>query len=63
MVLSGRNLCPCVLKFDDNSTEFAALVERNRQYQVSRERVLPLCRARGGLYQAELVDAKYLVFN
>lgn len=35
-----RNLCPCVLKFDDNSTEFAALVERNRQYQKGTEQLI-----------------------
>ncbi|XP_032353162.1 phospholipase B1, membrane-associated isoform X2 [Camelus ferus] len=28
-----RNLCPCVLKFDDNSTELAALIEANKKYQ------------------------------
>uniref|UniRef100_A0A8C5JXN2 Phospholipase B1, membrane-associated n=1 Tax=Jaculus jaculus TaxID=51337 RepID=A0A8C5JXN2_JACJA len=28
-----RNLCSCVLKLDDNSTELAALIERNRKYQ------------------------------
>ncbi|KAF0876321.1 PLB1 Phospholipase, partial [Crocuta crocuta] len=28
-----RNLCPCVLKFDDNSTELASLVEVNKKYQ------------------------------
>ncbi|XP_042552573.1 phospholipase B1, membrane-associated [Dipodomys spectabilis] len=28
-----RSLCPCVLKFDDNSTELASLVEINRKYQ------------------------------
>ncbi|KAH0505598.1 Phospholipase B1, membrane-associated [Microtus ochrogaster] len=35
-----RSLCPCVLKFDDNSTEFAALVERNRQYQEGTEQLI-----------------------
>ncbi|XP_055478031.1 phospholipase B1, membrane-associated [Psammomys obesus] len=35
-----RNLCPCVLKFDDNSAEFAALVERNRQYQKETEKLI-----------------------
>nr|XP_012643770.1 phospholipase B1, membrane-associated isoform X2 [Microcebus murinus] len=28
-----RSLCPCVLKFDDNSTELASLIELNRKYQ------------------------------
>uniref|UniRef100_H0XDI7 Phospholipase B1, membrane-associated n=1 Tax=Otolemur garnettii TaxID=30611 RepID=H0XDI7_OTOGA len=28
-----RSLCPCVLKFDDNSTELASLIEVNRRYQ------------------------------
>ncbi|XP_066122900.1 phospholipase B1, membrane-associated [Saccopteryx bilineata] len=28
-----RNLCPCVLKFDDNSTELATLIEVNQKYQ------------------------------
>nr|XP_008515989.1 PREDICTED: phospholipase B1, membrane-associated [Equus przewalskii]XP_014586721.1 phospholipase B1, membrane-associated [Equus caballus] len=28
-----RSLCPCVLKFDDNSTELASLVELNKKYQ------------------------------
>ncbi|XP_072627439.1 phospholipase B1, membrane-associated isoform X1 [Canis lupus baileyi] len=28
-----RNLCPCVLKFDDNSTELASLIEVNKKYQ------------------------------
>ncbi|KAK1333190.1 hypothetical protein QTO34_006727 [Cnephaeus nilssonii] len=28
-----RNLCPCVLKYDDNSTEFASLIELNKKYQ------------------------------
>ncbi|XP_006880749.1 PREDICTED: phospholipase B1, membrane-associated [Elephantulus edwardii] len=28
-----RSLCPCVLKFDDNSTELAALIEVNKKYQ------------------------------
>nr|XP_020741977.1 phospholipase B1, membrane-associated [Odocoileus virginianus texanus]XP_020741978.1 phospholipase B1, membrane-associated [Odocoileus virginianus texanus]XP_020741979.1 phospholipase B1, membrane-associated [Odocoileus virginianus texanus]XP_020741980.1 phospholipase B1, membrane-associated [Odocoileus virginianus texanus] len=28
-----RNLCPCVLKYDDNATELASLVEVNKQYQ------------------------------
>nr|XP_035946060.1 phospholipase B1, membrane-associated [Halichoerus grypus] len=28
-----RNLCPCVLKPDDNSTELASLIEVNKQYQ------------------------------
>lgn len=32
-----RSLCPCVLKFDDNSTELASLVELNKKYQVSGE--------------------------
>ncbi|XP_030893053.1 phospholipase B1, membrane-associated [Leptonychotes weddellii] len=31
-----RNLCPCVLKPDDNSTELASLIEVNKQYQVPR---------------------------
>ncbi|XP_040586851.1 phospholipase B1, membrane-associated isoform X2 [Mesocricetus auratus] len=35
-----RNLCPCVLKFEDNSAEFAALVERNRQYQIKTEQLI-----------------------
>ncbi|XP_051026632.1 phospholipase B1, membrane-associated [Acomys russatus] len=35
-----RNLCPCVLKFDDNSAELAALVERNRQYQKETEKLI-----------------------
>ncbi|EPQ13072.1 Phospholipase B1, membrane-associated [Myotis brandtii] len=28
-----RNLCPCVLKYEDNSTELASLVELNKKYQ------------------------------
>ncbi|XP_036290785.1 phospholipase B1, membrane-associated [Pipistrellus kuhlii] len=28
-----RNLCPCVLKYDDNSTEVATLIELNKKYQ------------------------------
>ncbi|XP_016000830.2 phospholipase B1, membrane-associated [Rousettus aegyptiacus] len=28
-----RNLCPCVLKFNDSSTELASLVEVNKKYQ------------------------------
>nr|XP_019590876.1 PREDICTED: phospholipase B1, membrane-associated isoform X2 [Rhinolophus sinicus] len=28
-----RKLCPCVVKFDDNSTELASLIEINRKYQ------------------------------
>ncbi|XP_012507870.1 PREDICTED: phospholipase B1, membrane-associated [Propithecus coquereli] len=28
-----RSLCPCVLKFDDNSTELASVIEVNRKYQ------------------------------
>ncbi|XP_027995990.2 phospholipase B1, membrane-associated [Eptesicus fuscus] len=28
-----RNLCPCVLKYDDNSTELASLIEVNKKYQ------------------------------
>ncbi|KAM9635478.1 phospholipase B1, membrane-associated [Trichechus inunguis] len=28
-----RSLCPCVLEFDDNSTEIATLVEVNKKYQ------------------------------
>ncbi|XP_074065902.1 phospholipase B1, membrane-associated isoform X2 [Macrotis lagotis] len=28
-----RSLCPCVLKFEDNSTELATLIELNKQYQ------------------------------
>ena len=32
-----RNLCPCVLKYDDNATELASLVEVNKKYQVSWE--------------------------
>ncbi|XP_059972914.1 phospholipase B1, membrane-associated [Mesoplodon densirostris] len=28
-----RNLCPCVLKFDDNSAELASLIEVNKKYQ------------------------------
>ncbi|XP_057598711.1 phospholipase B1, membrane-associated isoform X2 [Hippopotamus amphibius kiboko] len=28
-----RSLCPCVLKFDDNSVELAALIEVNKKYQ------------------------------
>uniref|UniRef100_G3SS35 Phospholipase B1, membrane-associated n=1 Tax=Loxodonta africana TaxID=9785 RepID=G3SS35_LOXAF len=28
-----RSLCPCVLKFDDNSTELASLIEMNKKYQ------------------------------
>ncbi|KAL6043970.1 hypothetical protein STEG23_008342, partial [Scotinomys teguina] len=35
-----RSLCPCVLKFDDNSAEFAALVERNKQYQKRTEQLI-----------------------
>ncbi|KAL1783671.1 phospholipase B1, membrane-associated [Sigmodon hispidus] len=35
-----RNLCPCVLKIEDNSTEFVALVERNRQYQKKTEELI-----------------------
>lgn len=41
--LSGlvrSNLCPCVLKLDDNSAELASLIEVNKKYQVSRERAL-----------------------
>lgn len=33
-----RNLCSCVLKFDDNSPELASLIEVNKKYQVSQER-------------------------
>lgn len=35
-----RKLCPCVVKFDDNSVELAFLIQTNKDYQVSRERVL-----------------------
>ncbi|XP_033694695.1 phospholipase B1, membrane-associated isoform X1 [Tursiops truncatus] len=28
-----RKLCPCVLKFDDNSTELASLIKVNKKYQ------------------------------
>uniref|UniRef100_A0A452FKE2 Phospholipase B1, membrane-associated n=1 Tax=Capra hircus TaxID=9925 RepID=A0A452FKE2_CAPHI len=28
-----RNLCPCVLKYDDNATELASLIEVNKKYQ------------------------------
>uniref|UniRef100_A0A8C6QDM8 Phospholipase B1, membrane-associated n=1 Tax=Nannospalax galili TaxID=1026970 RepID=A0A8C6QDM8_NANGA len=35
-----RILCPCVLKFDDNATELAALVERNRQYQKGTQQLI-----------------------
>ncbi|XP_014636844.1 PREDICTED: phospholipase B1, membrane-associated [Ceratotherium simum simum] len=28
-----RSLCPCVLQFDDNSTELASLIEVNQKYQ------------------------------
>ncbi|EGV98332.1 Phospholipase B1, membrane-associated [Cricetulus griseus] len=35
-----RNLCPCVLKFEDDSAEFAALVERNREYQKRTEELI-----------------------
>uniref|UniRef100_A0A2R8ZUD4 Phospholipase B1, membrane-associated n=1 Tax=Pan paniscus TaxID=9597 RepID=A0A2R8ZUD4_PANPA len=28
-----RSLCPCVLKFDDNSTELATLIEFNKKFQ------------------------------
>lgn len=37
--LACRRLCPCVLKFEDNSTELASLIKVNKKYQVSRERV------------------------
>lgn len=38
--LLRRNLCPCVLKYEDNSTELASLVDLNKKYQVRRERAL-----------------------
>lgn len=35
-----RNLCPCVLKPDDNSAELATLVQVNKKYQVRRASAL-----------------------
>ncbi|KAM4867303.1 phospholipase B1, membrane-associated [Thomomys bottae] len=35
-----RSLCSCVLKFDDNSTELASLVEINKKYQEGTEELI-----------------------
>ncbi|XP_073905509.1 phospholipase B1, membrane-associated isoform X1 [Castor canadensis] len=35
-----RSLCPCVLKFDNNSTELAALIERNKKYQEGTQQLI-----------------------
>uniref|UniRef100_A0A8C3X2L1 Phospholipase B1, membrane-associated n=1 Tax=Catagonus wagneri TaxID=51154 RepID=A0A8C3X2L1_9CETA len=35
-----RNLCPCVLKFDDNSTELASVIEVNKKYQEGTHRLV-----------------------
>ncbi|XP_044515532.1 phospholipase B1, membrane-associated [Gracilinanus agilis] len=35
-----RSLCPCVLKFQDNSTELTTLIELNKQYQEETHRLV-----------------------
>ncbi|XP_043836931.1 phospholipase B1, membrane-associated [Dromiciops gliroides] len=35
-----RSLCPCVLKFEDNSTELATLIQLNKQYQEETHRLV-----------------------
>ncbi|XP_051684705.2 phospholipase B1, membrane-associated isoform X2 [Oryctolagus cuniculus] len=35
-----RSLCPCVLKFDDNSTEIASLIETIKEYQERTQQLI-----------------------
>ncbi|XP_077008603.1 phospholipase B1, membrane-associated [Tamandua tetradactyla] len=35
-----RSLCPCVLKFDDNSTELSNLIDVNKKYQEGTHRLV-----------------------
>ncbi|KAM5143269.1 phospholipase B1, membrane-associated [Callospermophilus lateralis] len=35
-----RSMCPCVLKFDDNSTELASLIDLNKKYQEGTQQLI-----------------------
>eukprot|EP00070_Physeter_catodon_P045497 XP_028352391.1 phospholipase B1, membrane-associated-like [Physeter catodon] len=47
-----RNLCPCVLRSDDNSAELASLIEVNKKYQVHNRNSVAIptagCKSLGG---------------